>query len=160
MDVSANYETRDNNIEGNEFLKEETIYERIVIPNENPDIKKILSSVVYPEVENIRVIKTEKGLSNEGQRLLGAIVIVGIKLKQKITYVSDNSNQAIHVIYNESFKSMPIIVPEEVNSKSIEALLRLNKITAEPYVENVYEKVIDKRNIFSSILLFTKIKLR
>ena len=144
---------------GVKYFKEEPMCEIISIPKQKPDMDRILDILVSPEIEHMNLIETEKAMSNEGQMLTGYKLAVEIKLKQKLTYVADDPRQPVHAAHYESLKGMFVILPERVDDRNINELLRAGRLTVVPYIENIYFKNIDSRNIFKSILLFLDVKI-
>lgn len=141
------------------YFKEEAISEILTISCPKPDIEKVLDLMVWPEVEEMEIVDTAQGVSNEGQRLSGIKLLVKIRLREKLTYVADDPEQSVHAAHFETLKSMFVILPQEVNGKKTCDLIRTKRISAMPYVEAVYPRLIDKRTINKCVLLFLDIKL-
>lgn len=140
------------------YFKEEEILEVLNIPCQKPDIENILSVIVSPVVENVKVVETEVGKSNEGQVLTGTKLVIELRIKEKITYVADECSQSVHATHYENLKSFFVIVPNKVGDVDTCDLLRANRITITPYVEAVHTRILDKRTIFKCVLLFIDVK--
>lgn len=140
------------------YFKEEEISEILTIPCQKPDVENVLSVLVSPEVEDIKVIDTEVGISNEGQVLTGSKLIVELRIKEKITYVADEETQSVHAAHYENLKSFFVVIPNEIDGEYACDLLRSNRISVTPYVEAVHSKMLDKRTIFKCVLLFIDVK--
>ncbi|AOR24020.1 DUF3794 domain-containing protein [Clostridium taeniosporum] len=140
------------------YFKEEEISEILTIPCEKPDIENILSVIVSPEIEDLRIVETEVGKSNEGQVLTGSKLVIELRLKEKITYVADEPTQSVHAAHYENLKSFFVIVPNEIDGHNVCDLLRANRISVNSYVESVHTRKLDCRNIFKCILLFIDVK--
>lgn len=141
-----------------EYFKEEEVCEVLTIPPEKPNIERILDVLVSPEIENIKLIQTEIGLSQEGQRLSGAKLVVEVRLKEKITYVADEPTQTVHAAHYETLKSMFIIVPQKINDVEVCKLIRTGKLNVVPYVEYVGARKLDCRRIHKCVLVFLDLK--
>ena len=140
------------------YFKEEEITEVLSIPCQKPDVENILSVIVSAEIEDLRVIETEIGTSNEGQVLTGSKLVVEVRMKEKITYVADECTQSVHAAHYENLKSFFVIIPNEINGQYACDLLRANRISVNPYVEAVHTRILDSRNIFKCVLLFIDVK--
>lgn len=140
------------------YFKEEEISEILTIPSKKPDMENILSIIVSPEVENMRVIETEVGRSNEGQYLTGRKLVIELRIKEKITYVADEQTQSVHAAHYESLKSFFVIIPNEINGHDVCDLLRANRVNVNPHIETVHKRMLDKRTIFKCVLLFIDVK--
>ncbi|MBW6409255.1 hypothetical protein [Clostridium weizhouense] len=140
------------------YFKEEEISEILEIPCQKPDIENILSVIVSPEVESLRIVETEVGTSNEGQVLTGSKLVVELRIKEKVTYVADEPTQSVHAAHYENLKSFFVIVPNEVKGNNICDLLRANRISVNTHIESVYTRKLNNRNIFKCALLFIDVK--
>lgn len=141
------------------YFKEEAISEILSIPCPKPDIEKVLDLMVWPEVEDMEIVDTPQGVSNEGQRLSGVKLVVKIRLREKLTYVADDPAQSVHAVHFEMLKSMFVILPQEVDGNRTCDLVRTKRVTATPYVEAVYPRELDERSVHKCVLLFLDIKL-
>ena len=144
---------------GVKYFKEEPICEIITIPNKKPDIERVLDIIVWPEIEHMSLIETDKGISNEGQKLTGYKLSVEVKLKHKLTYVADEPRKPVHATHYESLKGMFVVLPDKIDDKSMCEYIRSGRITACPYIETVYTRKLSKRTIHKSILLFLDVKI-
>lgn len=140
------------------YFKEEEVTEILTIPCQKPDMENLLSVIVSPEIENIRLIDTEVGKSNEGQVLTGKKLVIELRIREKITYVADEITQSVHAAHYETLKSFFVIVPEEIDGKDVCDLIRANRVTVTPFVETVQTRMLDKRNIFKCLLIFIDVK--
>lgn len=145
--------------ENAKYFKEEIITETLVIPPQKPNMERILDMLVWAEVENINLIETEKGVSNEGQKLTGVKLVVEVKLKEKVTYVALEPTQSAHAAHYEMFKSMFVILPEEINGRLTCDLVRAGRISVIPYVECVHSRMLDCRTIHKCVMLFLDVKV-
>lgn len=141
------------------FFKEELVCELLPIPEEKPEMERVLDVMVWPEVKRIDVVKTEKGQSNEGQQLGGVKLIVEILLKEKLMYVANRCDQPVHAVHYDTLKSIFVILPEEIDGRKVCELIRLNKIQVIPYIEKVYARMLDDRNVHKCVLLLADVKI-
>lgn len=143
--------------ETSKYFKEELIKELLVIPNNKPDIERVLDVLVWPEIENIKLVDTQVGKSIEGQNLSGVKLIVELKLKEKLTYVACEPTQSVHATYFETIKSIFVVLPREIDGKDICDLVRADKIQVIPYVEAVKSRMLDTRTVHRCVMLFVDV---
>ncbi|MCY6958955.1 hypothetical protein [Clostridium brassicae] len=137
------------------YFKELTVQENLVIPMQKPDIEQLLGVMVEAEVISTRVVETEKGISDEGQKLSGCKLIIELKLHEKVKYVADEPTQSVHVAeYESQYKSVFIVVPCEIDGTDVCELVRRNKMSVNVYIEDIYAEMIDCRNIFKNVTIF------
>ena len=141
------------------YFKEEAITELLSIPTQKPDMENILDILVWPEIENVNLIETMEGVSNEGQRLTGAKLVVEVRLKQKVTYVAAEETQSVHAAHYEILKSMFVIIPDRIDGRKACDLLRSGKINVTPYIESVHFDMLDPRTIHKCVLLFLDVTI-
>lgn len=151
--------------ENPKYFTEITIPELVTIPKQKPDIEQLISVMVDAKVISTRIVTTPISTSSEGQILTGRKLIFEIKLKQKITYVADEPTQSVHAAHFEkTVSSVFVMVPPSIgtppNAVPIETLLRQNKITVTPYIEDIYGALKDKRAIFKNITLLVDATIR
>lgn len=143
------------------YFKEEIINEILELPEEKPDMERILKAVAWASVESIKLIETEKGLSNEGQKLTGYKLVVKVRISEKISYVADYCTQPMHVANYEMIKNFFVILPEEIDGEDLCNLLKRQKLVVTPYIECVETRMLDERHIHKCVMLLinvTKIK--
>jgi hypothetical protein len=147
------------------FFTELTIPETICLPEQKPDMEQLLSVTVDAQVLSVRLVKTPGRypdipagiISPEGQFLSGCKLVIELKLREKVKYVADEPTQSVHAAHFENvIKSVFVVVPctfPTTPPRTIEELLRLNKVVVTPYIEDIYAKMIDKRCIFKNITI-------
>lgn len=141
------------------YFQEVNIVETLVIPEEKPDMEKLSSVIVSPKVVATKLISTPIALSYEGQNLSGHKLIVELNLQEKIKYVADMPNQSIHAAhYDNIMKSVFVVVPEIYNGHRVCDLIRKNKFSVTPYVEDIYAVMKDSRTIYKCITLLVDVK--
>lgn len=138
-----------------QFFKQLAIEETVTIPETKPNIEKLISIMVEPEILAIKPIDTPCIKSFEGQLLSGKKLVIELKLKQKITYIADDEEQTVHAAHFEKIiRSIFIVVPQRIDNSSIERLIKLDKVKVVPYIEHVFAQLQSKRDIFKNIILF------
>jgi len=135
-----------------QFLCEESI----TVPEQKLDIEDIVSVIVDPEIISLRIIDTPVGCSVEGQKLTGKKLSVEIKMKQKVMYVSQRNVQSVHVVENECYKSVFIVLPEFICGTSVEYLLNRKYIKVDIEVESASAIKMDCRHIYKTVALLIK----
>ena len=141
------------------YFKEELVSEILTIPPQKPDIERILDILVWPEVVNIKFIDTPVGMSNEGQYLSGNKLVVEINLKEKVTYVACEPTQSVHAAHYETLKSMFVILPSEIDGKSMCDLVRADRIQVTPYIEASKFRMLNERTIHKCVMVFLDVKI-
>lgn len=136
-----------------QYFKEEHINQCICIPEDKPNIDEIVDVFIHPEIIDMRILKSKDGISNEGQKLTGYKLVVQVKLNEKITYISDDGIQSVCALHYEILKSIFIILPEEVEGKSISDMFKSSRIIVNPFIEHTDTRMLDCRNINTSILI-------
>ncbi|MFI3209465.1 MAG: hypothetical protein R3Y64_00200 [Peptostreptococcaceae bacterium] len=141
-----------------EYFKEELISEVIVLPQNRPDIKRVLDISVWPEVLKTHLVETKVGTSNEGQHLSGLKLVVDLKLKQKISYVADEPTQSVHAQAFEYYKSMFVILPQQINNVDVYDLVRSGRLQVTPYIEAVKFRLQDPRSVHKCVMIFLDVR--
>lgn len=143
------------------YFKEIAIPETVTIPCQKPDIEQLLSAMVDPEIISVRLVETAKAISDEGQNLSGCKLVVELRLKQKIKYVADEPTQSVHVAeFLTKLKSVFVVIPCQINGNEVCELIRRNRITVTPYVEDIFVQMRDKRTVFKNITLLLDVTFR
>lgn len=140
------------------YFKEELVSEILVIPPQKPDMERILDIVVWPEIVNVKLVNTQVGKSNEGQYLSGYKLVVEVNLKEKLTYVSCEPTQSVHAAHFETLKSIFIVLPPEIDGKSLCDLQRAGKVQVTPFVEAVKFRMLDATSIHKCVMLLLDVK--
>lgn len=130
---------------------EVSIMENITIPVPKPDIEQILRVIAEINVISKRVVETPIGKSSSGIVSTGVKLIIELELKEKIVYVADEPSQPVHAAEFGKVFSSYIILPKLAVpiTPSLPDL-----ITAEAFIEDIFIKIIDKRNIFKNVTAF------
>lgn len=140
------------------YFKEEIINEILEIPCQKPDMERLLNILVSANVEDIKLIKTEKGLSNEGQHLTGYKLLVKLWISEKVMYVADHCSQPIHAAHYDDVKNFFVILPEKIDGVDVCELIKRKKLIVTPYVECVESRMLDKRCIHKCVMLLIDVK--
>ena len=85
--------------------------------------------------------------------------MVEVNIKEKIMYVALEPTQTAHAAHYETLKSMFVILPDEIDGKKICDLVRANRITVTPYVEDVCARMIDERTVHKCVMMFLDVKV-
>ena len=126
--------------------KEFSVIEELDIPQQKPDIKKILSTNIEAKIKSYNVIRTPVTCPNpEGLISTGYKTIVKGILTQIIEYVSAECKQTTHSAHFEVPFTSYIMLPEFVSGNSLDVKV---------LIEDVYVKQIDSRRIFKNVTLF------
>lgn len=141
------------------YFKESIIQEIIMLPEEKPNIERIQTIMVWPEIEDMKLIPTEKGISNEGQILTGLKLLVKLSLKQKLLYVADRCTQSLHATHFDNMTNLFIIVPEVIDCEPTCALFAKGQLRVIPYIETVQFRLLDPRCIHKCVSVFVNMEV-
>lgn len=124
-------------------FKQLSVDETVKIPPQKPDAEQIIQVLVDIDIINTRVIRTIKGTSVGGQNLTGYKLVIEGKLNQKVEYVADLCDQSVHAAHFRVPFSTFIVLPEDFDEDST--------IEVEPFIEDIYYKLVDKRTVFKNV---------
>lgn len=141
-----------------EYFKEEVISEKLIIPIQKPDIERILNVLVSVDIEDMNLIETEVGMSNEGQNLTGYKLVIELKIREKVTYVATDTCQSVHSAHYETMKSTFVILPKEYNGEDVCSIVRAGRIQVNPYIEATKAKMLDLRTIHKCVLFLVDVR--
>lgn len=126
-----------------ESFKQLTVQENLTIPAAKPDIEQIIRVMAEASITSTKIIETPIGKSIEGQILTGRKIIIEGMLNQKIEYVADEPTQSVHAAHFKIPFSTFIVLPENFDVGTV--------VTIVPYIEDIFAKQLDKRNIFKNV---------
>lgn len=126
-------------------FKQLTVQENLTIPSAKPDIEQIVRVMAEAVITSTKIIKTPTGTSIEGQILTGRKIIIEGMLNQKIEYVADEPTQSVHAAHFKVPFSTFIVLPEDFEDGTV--------VTIIPYIEDIYAKQVNKRDIFKNVTL-------
>ncbi|MGG5461529.1 DUF3794 domain-containing protein [Clostridium sp. B9] len=120
---------------------------RVCVPDQKPDIERILKVETQVCIDNQKVIKTPVGTSLEGQELTGYKLIVYGRIKQVIMYVANDTEQSVHSAHFENYFCKYIVLPSNFKIYT--------PVRVIPYIENVNVASYDTRcvNICTTLFL-------
>lgn len=140
-----------------QFFKEEAFSRTLSLPSKKPDIDRIIRSVIYPEVEDYKLIQTDAGFSYEGQRLTKNMLVVTVKLNIKIIFTTNSSDESIFSSDFVSYKAQNVVLPDQDDGIDIKQKIKLNQMQVMSYIGAQYEIKIDDRTIEQSGLLLVDV---
>ena len=136
-------------LEGEEdYWTQLSVAETLEIPEQKPDIEQIAKVVVEVELISQRVVKTPVSYCDNlaGNKLTGKKLILEGYLRQKVFYVADVPEQSVHVAHFKVPFSTFVVIPK---ATSLYAKFRVDS-----YVEDIFIKMNNNREIFKNITLF------
>lgn len=131
------------------YLSEELIRLNKSLPN----CKEIISFVIEPEIINERIVDTIKGVSIEGNNLTGKKLVVQIRLKQKVLYLADKSED-IYTLENEYYENGYVILPFEIEGSDPQRLLNFDYLTTKVKLLEPNFKILNSREIYKNISIY------
>lgn len=101
-----------------------------------------IESILYIRADlfigEMKLIRTEKMISNEGIILTGYKLRVEIMINEFFKYNTKNNNSSIGIIRNNLTKMIYITLPDIYEGKKIDELYRKKKISIKAYLEDMY----------------------
>lgn len=151
----------DENLPNNiKYFREELVTTIFKKSKDNKDIHNIVSVSLDCNINSIKIINTQKRVSNEGQRLTGKKLLVEANLNYRIKYITNSKQQYIYILKPKINKVFYIVAPSEVDGIKIEDLLRQRKINIVPYIEDIYAQVRDENSIYIRTLLLLDLNFK
>lgn len=148
-----------NSKENSEYFSFVSSEEVMILPEYMPDIKKIVSIIVEPEILSKKCIDTMRGQSSEGHYLSGKKFMVHMKLKQKVLYLADVAEKTIHTFQNEYFQSVYIVIPKNIDGSDPKDLLKFDYLKPQVNIQEIVTKKINERCIFKKVSLLVDLVL-
>lgn len=128
--------------------------EILQLPENLPHIKEILSIIVEPEILSQKAVSTIEGFSAEGQYLSGKKIVLQIKFRQKILYISNTTEETIHTFEKEYYKSASVVIPQTISGSNPEDLIKEDYLITKIYIQDIVIKKVNGRSIYNNIILF------
>lgn len=117
----------------------------LVIPCPKAPIEEVNDIKVEIDVLESHVIETIEGISSENRKLTGSKLVISGILRQIVDYTANDTCQSNHSAYFERKFSTFIVLPKEFSNGT--------HVDISSYIEDIYYKQIDSRNIFTNITL-------
>ncbi|MBM7625156.1 DUF3794 domain-containing protein [Sporohalobacter salinus] len=135
-----------------DFWTQISVPENLTIPEQKPDVEQLVKVSARVEIFSKRIVKTPVscGPNLAGNCLTGRKLIIEGHLKQKVFYVADLPEQPVHAAHFQVPFSAFIIIPSDIDS--------CTKFRIIPYIEDVFVKMINKRDFFKNVALFLQAK--
>ena len=141
------------------YFQDINIVETLRLPAQKPDIEVVSSMLISPKVISTKLINTPIALSYEGQNLSGYKLLVDLQIQEKVKYVAALPHQPVHSAhYTNINKNVFVVVPEEIDDIRICDLIRKNKYSVTPYVNDVYTLIKDCRTIYNCVSILVDVK--
>lgn len=141
------------------YFKEEIFCKTLSIPTSKPELESICDVFINLDIISQKLIKTDIGLSNEGQRLSGYELGIEVGIEQKVTYVADEPTQSIFAVHYDFLKSVFISLPEYISGKSVCDLFKSSRLMVRPFLQHSYTRELDERDFNTCMLLFLDVQI-
>lgn len=128
-------------------FKQATIDVNLCVPEEKPDIEKVVKVAINKKVVKYKVVKTPKGTSAEGQVVTGNKLLVMGDIILKINYIACDKEQSMHSFHVTIPFCEYVVLPVGFKGLSI--------VEPEIYVEDIYVNKEDCRCLFGNVTLLT-----
>ncbi|NSW91785.1 MAG: DUF3794 domain-containing protein [Firmicutes bacterium] len=130
---------------------EMSVMENLKIPDLKPEAEQILKVIAEVNVLSKRIVETPIGKSSSGLISTGAKLIVELNIREKIVYIANEPSQPVHAFENEKIVSSYIVLPK-ISLPLTPGLPDI--IAVEAFIEDIFVKLTDKRDIFKNITIF------
>lgn len=130
---------------------EMSVMENLKIPDQKPEAEQILKVIAEVNVISKRIVETPIGKSSSGLISTGVKLVVELNIREKVIYIANEPSQPVHAFENEKVVSSYIVLPK----MSIPLTPGLSDMIAvEAFIEDIFIKLTDKRDIFKNITIF------
>lgn len=117
----------------------------------SPDVNRVLKVKVDSKIIDYRFIDTIAGSSIDGQKTTGKKAILNGRITFRIEYTSIDQEDCIYVIYDK--KDFNAVISLSPNTQKSQRLI------PSIFIEDVYTRKIDKRNVFFYATLIVMVEL-
>jgi Tol biopolymer transport system component len=124
-----------------------------------PDVEQALSVIVDIDILSFKIVNTIKGLSSEGKNLTGRKAAVEMQLKQKVLYAADIPGRSIHVVEDEYYHGVSVVIPTLINGTDPEVLVKYKCLKPRVRIDETEVRWITDRLISRSIHAFLELYL-
>ena len=121
----------------------------LILPNDKPDIKKLISTDIKIKILYKKIIETVVATSLEGQRLTGKVLLLDGYVYQTIKYETNDENLTVYSDINQIPFSTYIILDKDISKC---------ELVVTGYIEDACIKLINERTIFSSLTILLDVK--
>ena len=142
------------------FFKEELFSTSRFIKDNQPKIKKIISISIDSKIISTKIINTSKKVSNDGQKLSGKKLLVELNINYKIKYLSTNKEKCLYILKHNITKIIYIVIPSEVDNKTIEEIIRKKRMGIKTYIEDLYADIRDNEEIYIRNLILVNVFIK
>jgi len=125
-------------------FKQFEIQELIKIPDNYPEIKKLISVNSTIVIQSKRIITSSKGVSNEGKELTGPKLIFEGYVNQKIEYLENNSSNVLY-LYNLKIPFCNYVVLDTI------CQFENYEYDLSAFLEDIYVRQLSSRKISQNI---------
>lgn len=131
--------------ENSTVFKQLNVEQTFCLPIEKPDIEQIVKVIGEINIKSMKIIRTPKGISLEGQSLTGWKLVIEGTVRLKIQYVADEPTQSVHAAHTTIPFSTYIVLPDN--------FIAGTPVLAHEYIEDIYTLKMDNRCIFNNVTI-------
>lgn len=140
------------------YFNQLTLNYEFYLKDKKVDIKSIISVGTSVNININQVINTPIRISAEGKSLKGKKIMSEVNIKHEIKYLGQGPSSYIYIDNINFLKFVGIVMPQRIDDRPLEELIRKNKMFIEAYIEDVYVKLIDKNRVnIDCLLLFNTV---
>lgn len=123
----------------------------ILEDNIYPNAIEVISNVVDYEVIDMKILDDSRTLSYEGGVLSGRKILITIKFKEKIMYISDDKKRLFNIIESEFYTVVPIIIDIKIDGIDIKKLMEKKLLRPRVNIEHSNVGLLNKRTLVGHI---------
>lgn len=123
----------------------------ILEDNIYPNAIEVISNVVDYEVIDMKILDDSRALSYEGGVLSGRKILITIKFKEKIMYISDDKKRLFNIIESEFYTVVPIIIDIKIDGIDIKKLMEKKLLRPRVNIEHSNVGLLNKRTLVGHI---------
>lgn len=142
------------------YFKEELVSTSYTLNEDALDIDKIISVSIDTKITSIKLINTAVRTSSEGQKLMGRKILIELSINYKIKYLSDGKEKYLYMLKESMTKAMYVVLPSTIKEEKIEELLRKKRVGAQVFVEDLYAKLRNKKEIYIRNLILINLFIK
>ena len=140
------------------YFKSSYTNEKLSLKKDMPDIDHIVSFMVEPTVNNIRILNTIDRKSAEGNKAFGKYVQLDILFKEKILYVPRENDNDLQYIERTYYESCSVAISEKIEGTNIEYLLNINRLPCHVSIEDVSIQLFNERTLLINVYYIAELK--
>lgn len=140
------------------YFSQISLTRKIVLEdNIYPNAIEVISNVIDYEVMDMKILNDSRAVSYEGEFLSGKKILITIKFKEKIMYISDDKKRLFNIIESEFYNIVPIIIDIKIDGIDIKKLMEKKLLRTRINIEHSNIRLLDKRTLVEHLFCLIEI---